>query len=264
MAERDEAIEERNKATVLIALQLERETSELTTQIEKLTREKKNIQEKNEDLSVRLEYAREDLSKIKQRLIKQQLEHEKYTWGAEKASEKATKEIDDLRIQNRQLVTEVEELKQKQNESPNFVEEIQQLTKEKDKLFYEVQQLKHKTGAVTITQLEEIQKESNNVLSSANKPECISSSQEEKGIVKTEDKQDSLVEREVMQSNRNHCSNISHERENNMLDNNTQVWKCRYFIRNRPLHLVEGGMGGERWKKLLKKKLHNRTRRAEN
>lgn len=47
---RDEAVEQRDKATVLIALQLESETEELNKRIESLQSQNKKLYEENEDL----------------------------------------------------------------------------------------------------------------------------------------------------------------------------------------------------------------------
>ena len=73
---RDEAIEERDKATVLIALQLQNETEELNKQIETLQTQGKKLSEENEDLKIRLVYAKDDLNKLQQRHIKLQIEQE--------------------------------------------------------------------------------------------------------------------------------------------------------------------------------------------
>lgn len=61
---RDEAIEERNSATVVIALQLEKETHELNLKIEELTEANDKLLDENEDLDIKLEYARKDLKKL--------------------------------------------------------------------------------------------------------------------------------------------------------------------------------------------------------
>lgn len=74
---RDEAIEERDKATVLIALQLQSETEELNKQIETLQSQNKKLCEENEDLKIRLGYAKDDVNKLQQRHIALQLEQEK-------------------------------------------------------------------------------------------------------------------------------------------------------------------------------------------
>lgn len=74
---RNEAIEERDKATVLIALQLESETEELSKQIETLQNQSEKLSEENEDLKIRLEYAKDDLNKLQQRHILLQIEQEK-------------------------------------------------------------------------------------------------------------------------------------------------------------------------------------------
>lgn len=74
---RDEAIEERDKATVLIALQLQSETEELNKQIETLQSQSKKLSEENEDLKIRLGYAKDDLNKLQQRHIALQIEQEK-------------------------------------------------------------------------------------------------------------------------------------------------------------------------------------------
>ena len=73
---RDEAIEERDKATVFIALQLQNETEELNKQIEILQSQNKRLSEENEDLKIRLGYAKDDLNKLQQRHIRLQLEQE--------------------------------------------------------------------------------------------------------------------------------------------------------------------------------------------
>ena len=73
---RDEAIEERDKATVLIALQLQNETEELNKRIETLQCQNKKLDEENEDLKIRLGYAKDDLNKLQQRHIKLQIEQE--------------------------------------------------------------------------------------------------------------------------------------------------------------------------------------------
>ena len=73
---RDEAIEERDKATVLIALQLQNETEELNKRIETLQGQNKKLDEENEDLKIRLGYAKDDLNKLQQRHIKLQIEQE--------------------------------------------------------------------------------------------------------------------------------------------------------------------------------------------
>ena len=73
---RDEAIEERDKATVLIALQLQSETEELTKKIETLQTQNKKLSEENEDLKIRLSYAKDDLNKLQQRHIRLQIEQE--------------------------------------------------------------------------------------------------------------------------------------------------------------------------------------------
>lgn len=75
--ERDQAIEERDKATVLIALQLESETQELNKEIGTLQTENKKWREENEDLKIRLSYAKDDLNKLQQRHIQLQIEQEK-------------------------------------------------------------------------------------------------------------------------------------------------------------------------------------------
>ena len=74
---RDEAIEERDKATVVIALQLESETEELNKQIETLQSQNKKLYEENEDLKIRLSYTKDDINKLQQRHIALQLEQEK-------------------------------------------------------------------------------------------------------------------------------------------------------------------------------------------
>jgi len=74
---RDEAVEERDKATVLIALQLESETEELNKRIEILQSQNKKLYEENEDLKIRLGYAKDDINKLQQRHIALQLEQEK-------------------------------------------------------------------------------------------------------------------------------------------------------------------------------------------
>lgn len=73
---RDEAIEERDKATVLIALQLQNETEELNKQIDTLQSQSKKLYEENEDLKIRLGYAKDDLNKLQQRHISLQIEQE--------------------------------------------------------------------------------------------------------------------------------------------------------------------------------------------
>ncbi|KAJ7383694.1 hypothetical protein OS493_026224 [Desmophyllum pertusum] len=73
---RDEAIEERDKATVLIALQLQNETEELNKQIDTLQSQGKKLYEENEDLKIRLGYAKDDLNKLQQRHISLQIEQE--------------------------------------------------------------------------------------------------------------------------------------------------------------------------------------------
>jgi len=65
---RDEAVEERDKATVLIALQLESETEELNKRIEILQSQNKKLYEENEDLKIRLGYAKDDINKLQQRI----------------------------------------------------------------------------------------------------------------------------------------------------------------------------------------------------
>ena len=75
--DRDQAIEDRDKATVLIALQLESETQELNKEIETLQTENKKWREENEDLKIRLIYAKDDLNKLQQRHIQLQIEQEK-------------------------------------------------------------------------------------------------------------------------------------------------------------------------------------------
>ncbi|XP_067046314.1 uncharacterized protein [Acropora muricata] len=75
--DRDQAIEDRDKATVLIALQLESETQELNKEIETLQTENKKWREENEDLKIRLSYAKDDLNKLQQRHIQLQIEQEK-------------------------------------------------------------------------------------------------------------------------------------------------------------------------------------------
>ena len=74
---RDEAIEERDKATVVIALRLESETEELNKRIETLQSQNKKLYEENEDFKIRLSYARDDINKLQQRHIALQLEQEK-------------------------------------------------------------------------------------------------------------------------------------------------------------------------------------------
>lgn len=74
---RDEAVEERDKATVLIALQLESETEELNKRIETLQSQNKKLYEENEDLKIRLGYAKDDINNLQQRHIALQLEQEK-------------------------------------------------------------------------------------------------------------------------------------------------------------------------------------------
>ena len=74
--ERDEAIEERDKATVLIALQLQTETEALNKQVDALQSQNNKLTEDNEDLKIRLGYAKEDLNKLQQRHIKLQIEQE--------------------------------------------------------------------------------------------------------------------------------------------------------------------------------------------
>lgn len=61
---RDEAIEERNNATVVLAFQLEKETQELNLKIDKLNKENNKLLDENEDLQIKLEYARKDLKKL--------------------------------------------------------------------------------------------------------------------------------------------------------------------------------------------------------
>ena len=82
---RDEAIEERDKATVLIALQLQNETEELNKHIESLQSQNKKLNEENEDLRIRLGYAKDDLTKLQQRHIALQLEQEKFLQEKEDA-----------------------------------------------------------------------------------------------------------------------------------------------------------------------------------
>lgn len=82
---RDEAIEERDKATVLIALQLQNETEELNKHIESLQSQNKKLSEENEDLRIRLGYAKDDLTKLQQRHIALQLEQEKFLQEKEDA-----------------------------------------------------------------------------------------------------------------------------------------------------------------------------------
>ena len=74
---RDEAVEERDKATVVIALQLESETEELNKRIETLQSQNKKLHEENEDLKLRLGYAKDDINKLQQKHIALQLEQEK-------------------------------------------------------------------------------------------------------------------------------------------------------------------------------------------
>lgn len=83
--DRDQAIEERDKATVLIALQLQSETQELNKEIETLQNENKKWKEENEDLKIRLSYAKDDLNKLQQRHIKLQIEQEKCQTDKENA-----------------------------------------------------------------------------------------------------------------------------------------------------------------------------------
>jgi hypothetical protein len=61
---RDEAVEERNRATVILAFQLEKETTELANHIEDLNKKNISILDENEDLSIKLEYARKDLRNL--------------------------------------------------------------------------------------------------------------------------------------------------------------------------------------------------------
>lgn len=60
----------------MIALQLEKESSELNKQIKDLRSGREKLLEENEDLKVRLQYAREDLRKLQQKHISLQLELE--------------------------------------------------------------------------------------------------------------------------------------------------------------------------------------------
>ena len=74
---RDQAIEERDKATVLLALQLQSESNELNKQIETLQGQNKKLNEDNGDLKIRLRYAKDDLNNLQQKHIRLQIEQEK-------------------------------------------------------------------------------------------------------------------------------------------------------------------------------------------
>ncbi|XP_068706499.1 uncharacterized protein [Montipora foliosa] len=74
---RDQAIEERDKATVLLALQLQSESHELNKQIETLQGQNKKLNEDNGDLKIRLRYAKDDLNNLQQKHIRLQIEQEK-------------------------------------------------------------------------------------------------------------------------------------------------------------------------------------------
>lgn len=112
MKERDEAIEERNKATVLIALQLQTETQELNEQISSLQNENKKLIEENEDLKIRLGYAKDDLSKLQQKHIKLQIEQEQ-----------CLQEKEDAIALLKELETEKETLKRENNQEVNKQDE---------------------------------------------------------------------------------------------------------------------------------------------
>ena len=94
--ERDLAIEERDKATVLIALQLQSETEELNKQIEKLQIQNRKLDEENQDLEIRLGYAKDDLNKLQQRHIELQIEQERCLQEKEDALAKL-REFDNFR-----------------------------------------------------------------------------------------------------------------------------------------------------------------------
>lgn len=106
--ERDEAIEERNKATVLIALQLQTETQELNEQINSLQNENKKLIEENEDLKIRLGYAKDDLNKLQQKHIKLQIEQEQ-----------CLQEKEDALALLKELKTQKETLKRESNQEVN-------------------------------------------------------------------------------------------------------------------------------------------------
>lgn len=102
--ERDQAIEERNKATVLIALQLQSETEELNKRIETLQIQNKKLDEENEDLKIRLGYAKADLNKLQQTHIKLQIEQERCLQEKEDALAQV-KEFENFR--NKSQIVEV-------------------------------------------------------------------------------------------------------------------------------------------------------------
>lgn len=110
--ERDEAIEERNKATVLIALQLQTETQELNEQINSLQNENKKLIEENEDLKIRLGYAKDDLNKLQQKHIKLQIEQEQ-----------CLQEKEDALALLKELETQKETLKRESNQEVNKQDE---------------------------------------------------------------------------------------------------------------------------------------------
>ena len=62
---------------MLIALQLQSETEELNKQIETLQSQTKKLDEENEDLKIRLAYAKGDLNNLQQKHIALQIEQEK-------------------------------------------------------------------------------------------------------------------------------------------------------------------------------------------
>ena len=108
-----------------------------------------------------MRYGKDDLNKIKQRLIGLQLEYEKYIEKAEKASEEAKNEITELRIQNSSL-----EALQEQNKV--CMEEIKELNNEREKLLAEIQHLKRKTSAGVQRNINETEESKNKLLSSSN------------------------------------------------------------------------------------------------
>ncbi|XP_048590455.1 striated muscle preferentially expressed protein kinase-like isoform X3 [Nematostella vectensis] len=107
---KDEAVDERNKATVLIALQLERETAELNERIEKLEEKNDKLELDKEDLEIRLEFSRNDLKKLQQKHIKLQLESERHITERDDALEK----LKELEKQNTELERQLKILETRQ------------------------------------------------------------------------------------------------------------------------------------------------------
>lgn len=89
---------------MLIALQLQSETEELNKRIETLQIQNRKLDEENEDLRIRLGYAKADLNKLQQTHIKLQIEQERCLQEKEDALAQV-KEFENFR--NKSQIVEV-------------------------------------------------------------------------------------------------------------------------------------------------------------